>query len=163
MINFDKHKLQTPYFIVDEKLLIHNLEILADVKKQTGCKILLAQKGFSMYHLYPTVAKYLDGTCASGLHEALLAHEYFDGENHVFSPAFTEGDFSKLFEVCQHFVFNSFSQWQRFKHHFEGVAGKSCGMRINPRHSTQGGGIYDPCSEGSRFGVTLEHFEGQCL
>jgi len=160
MVNFDIHALSTPVFVVDEAEIIRNLEILAAVRKQTGCKILLAQKAFSMYRLYPLISKYLDGTCASGLHEAKLAHEHFEGENHVFSPAFTEHEMLELLHICDHFVFNSFSQWQRFRGM---MAGKSCGIRVNPEHSTQGGGIYDPCAVNSRLGVTLSNFEAESL
>ncbi|MCL2753350.1 MAG: carboxynorspermidine decarboxylase [Defluviitaleaceae bacterium] len=157
---YNDAKLQTPYFIVDEALLTHNLEILADVKRRADCKILLAQKAFSMYHFYPLISRYLDGTCASGLHEALLAHEHFKGENHVFSPAFTQKEMPQLLEICDHFVFNSFSQWQRFRGQ---MSGKSCGIRVNPEFSTQEGTIYNPCAPNSRLGVTLAEFRDDLL
>ncbi|MCL2854913.1 MAG: carboxynorspermidine decarboxylase [Defluviitaleaceae bacterium] len=160
MINFDVNKFDTPYFLVDEGLLKRNLEILAGVKKDAGCKILLAQKAFSMFVTYPLISQYLDGTCASGLHEALLAHEHFKGENHVFSPAYTEKDMPEILRVCDHLVFNSFTQWQRFK---GDVGGKSCGIRINPEFSTQDAGIYDPCAPNSRLGVTLASFRPDLL
>jgi len=160
MTNFDINKFETPYFIVDESLLQQNLEILADVKKQAGCKILLAQKAFSMFDTYPLIGEYLDGTCASGLHEALLANDYFDGENHIFSPAYTEKDMPEILRVCDHLVFNSFNQWERFRGM---VAGKSCGIRINPEFSTQDTAIYDPCSPQSRLGVTRANFRPDLL
>jgi len=160
MVDFDINAPSSPIFVVDEVEIIRNLEILADVKKRADCKILLAQKAFSMYHLYPLISRYLDGTCASGLHEAKLAHEHFTGENHVFSPTFTEAEMPELLQMCDHFVFNSFSQWQRFRGQ---MAGKSCGIRVNPEHSTQGGGIYDPCAPNSRLGVTFANFRPDLL
>ena len=59
--------IETPAYVTDEAALLRNLQILKDVKEQAGCKILLAQKAFSMFSLYPVMAEYLDGTTASGL------------------------------------------------------------------------------------------------
>ena len=159
MTNYDINTLATPYFIVDESLLVRNLEILSKVKAATDCKILLAQKGFAMYALYPLISQYLDGTCSSGLHEAKLAHKYFDGENHVYSPAFAQTDFPQILEICDHIVFNSFNQWQLFKPLCIGK-GKQLGIRINPELSTQQHEkpIYDPCAPASRLGVTAANF-----
>jgi carboxynorspermidine decarboxylase len=128
-----------------------------EVKERAGCKILLAQKAFSMFSLYPLIAQYLDGTAASGLHEAMLGHKYFMKENHVFSAAYTQAEFDGVLPICSHVVFNSFSQWDKFKKKAL-EAGVSCGIRINPEHSTQKDAIYDPCSLGSRLGVTAKHF-----
>jgi len=160
MVNFDITKLNTPYFIVDEGLIIKNLEILAGIKERTGCKILLAQKAFSMYALYPLISRYLDGTCASGLNEAQLAHDHFRGENHVYSPAYSEDEIADILKVCGHITFNSFTQWQKFK---ALCKPKSCGIRINPEYSTQDADIYNPCAENSRLGVTLANFRSELL
>lgn len=155
-MNFPEN-LPSPCYVVDEKLLLRNLKILRRVADAAGCKILLAQKAFSMFSLYPTVAEFLDGTAASGLHEARLAHEHFGKENHVFSAAYSDAEFDAVLPICDHIVFNSFSQWDKFKARARG-SGKSFGIRVNPEHSTQGGGIYDPCARGSRLGVTFENF-----
>lgn len=156
-LNFKYDDLKTPCFVVDEKLLIKNLEILKYVKEKTNCKILLAQKAFSMFSLYDTVGKYLDGTTASGLYEAKLGHEYMTGQTHIFSPAYNPDEFDEILEICDHIVFNSFNQWNKYKDKcIENK--KSCGIRINPEKSTQGHGIYDPCAEFSRLGVTLNNF-----
>ena len=149
--------MPTPCYVVDERLIRKNLEILKAVKERAGCKILLAQKAFSMFSLYPLVGQYLDGTTASGLHEAKLGYKYMGKENHVFSAAYSEVELEGVLPICSHVVFNSFSQWDKFKKRALG-AGVSCGIRINPEHSTQTGAIYDPCSLGSRLGVTKEHF-----
>ena len=157
MINFDINSINTPYFIVDEALLIKNLEILKGVKNATGCKILLAQKGFAMHSLYPLISQYLDGTCASGLHEAKLAHEFFNGENHVYSPAFDYKSFPEIASICGHITFNSFTQYENLRHL---CSGKNIGIRINPEFSTQQHEkpIYDPCAPNSRLGVTHTNF-----
>ncbi|MDR2183509.1 MAG: carboxynorspermidine decarboxylase, partial [Clostridiales bacterium] len=160
MINFDVNAIETPYFIVDEALIIKNLEVLARVKREAGCKILLAQKAFSMYALYPLISRYLDGTCASGLHEAMLAHQHFRGENHVYSPAYAPREFAEIMRIADCIIFNSFGQWQRYK---AVVGGKACGIRINPEFSTQQGDIYNPCAPNSRLGVTSANFREDML
>lgn len=161
-IRFNTKLVKTPYYIVDEVLLRKNLERLKQVKERTGCKILLAQKAFAMFRLYPLLAEYLDGTTASGLYEARLGAEEFGKETHVFSPAYTDGEFEELLGICDHFVFNSFSQWKKYRSRALS-AGKECGLRINPEFSTQEHGIYDPCSAYSRFGITLGNFEEEEL
>ena len=84
--------MNTPYYLIDEAALRRNLEILRGVRERTGCKILLAQKAFSMFAVYPIIAEYLDGATASGLFEARLAAEELQGENHVFSAAYRAGE-----------------------------------------------------------------------
>lgn len=154
--------LQTPYYLVDETLLRQNLSILKRVKDQTGCKILLAQKAFSMFSLYPLIGEVLDGTAASGIYEARLGYEEMGKENHIFSAAFTEREFREALQICDHFVFNSFAQWEKFR--AEALQhNKSCGLRINPECSTQNHAIYDPCSPGSRLGVTINNFRPDLL
>lgn len=151
--------LPTPYFVVDESLLIKNLEILKSVCDRAGCKILLAQKAFSMYRTYPLISRYLYGTTASGLHEARLGKEEFPGETHVFSPAYREDEFEELLTYADHFVFNSPRQVEKFGIRAK-KAGKQIGLRINPQCSTQEGHeIYDPCADGSRLGTTLANFD----
>ena len=156
------YSVETPCYVVDEKRLIENLEILKDVAIRAGCKILLAQKAFSMFSLYPLIGRYLDGTTASGLFEAKLGYEEMGKETHVFSAAYMEKEFDEITRICDHISFNSFAQWQKYgKKAVDG--GKSCGIRINPQHSTQEHGIYDPCAEGSRLGVTRENFNPELL
>ena len=157
----NKSKLRTPSYIVQEGALKHNLEILRSVREKSGCKILLAQKAFSMYHTYPLIAEYLDGTTASGIFEAKLADEEFvcseKCENHVFEPAFNVDEMKDLCEICSHIYFNSISQLELHRPVWEPYqkAGKiKVALRINPEFSTQEGHeIYDPCSSGSRLGI----------
>ncbi len=161
-LDFDTNALSTPYIIVDEERLIKNLEKLKTVSTVTGCKILLAQKAFSMFSLYPLIGKYLDGTAASGLFEARLGYEEMGGENHVFSPAYTEEEFDELLGICDHIIFNTFKQWERFKYKAK-KSGRKFGIRINPELSTQSHAIYDPCALGSRLGVTIGNFRPDLL
>ena len=156
-------ELHTPYFLVDEGLLKKNLELLRQVSEEAGCKILLAQKAFSMFACYPLISRYLSGTTASGLFEARLGKEEFPGEVHVFSPAYQEREWEGLLACADHFVFNSPRQLRRFGPRAK-EAGKQVGLRINPECSTQEGhAIYDPCAPGSRLGTTRENFTEDLL
>lgn len=158
-----KAGFSTPYFLVDENRLLHNLEILKQVSQQAGCKILLAQKAFSMFSVYPLLRKYLAGTTASGLYEARLGYEEFGKETHVFSPAYTEEEFQGLLQYADHMIFNSPKQVRKFAQRAK-AAGKEVGLRVNPECSTQEGhAIYDPCSPGSRLGTTLGNFEEELV
>ncbi len=161
-LNFDIEQLQTPYYIVDEQLLLQNLRILSDVMDKSGCKILLAQKAFAMFELYPLIGQYLSGATASGLFEAKLGKEKMGKENHIFCPAYTTDEFPEIISLCDHIIFNSFNQWSRFKKQALN-AGRSCGLRINPQCSTQDHAIYDPCAPGSRLGVSIENFRPDLL
>lgn len=154
--------LQTPCYVVDEQRLIDNLAILREVASEAGCKVLLAQKAFSMFFVYPLIGQYLDGTTASGLFEAKLGYEEMGGETHAFSPAYIEQDFSEILRICDHVSFNSFAQWEKYRSRAL-AAGVSCGIRINPEHSTQDNPLYDPCAEGSRLGVIAAHFRPNLL
>ncbi len=154
--------LPTPCYVVEEELLVKNLKILKRVEKEAGCHILLAQKAFSMYYFYPLIGEYISGATASGLYEARLGAEEMGKENHVFSPAYKEEDFEEILTLCDHIIFNSFAQWEKFKEKAL-AAGRECGIRINPECSTQEHGIYDPCSKGSRLGVTLANFKPKQL
>ena len=153
------YEINTPAFVVDLDKLEDNLKLLKAVADDTKAKILLAQKAYSCFATYPLIAKYLDGTTASGLYEAKLAYEHFAKEVHVFSPAYKEEELNELSKIVDHIVFNSFSQLKKYarlaKSH-----GASIGLRVNPEHSTQKDHeIYDPCSPGSRLGVRLKNFE----
>ena len=152
----------TPSYLVYEELLEKNLRILAELAEDTGAKVLLAQKCFSMYHYYPLIGRYLSGTTASGIYEARLSQEEMGKENHVFKPAYEENEIPRLAAICDHIVFNSFAQWERFGAAAR-AAGASCGIRINPERSTQEHAIYDPCAPNSRLGVKIADFRADLL
>ena len=164
MTMFDINKVKTPCYVVDEKLLLKNIKILEKVKNATGCKILLAQKAFSMYSTYPLLSQYLDGTTASGLYEAMLGREEFGKEVHVFSPAYKTDDMQQLFKIADHIVFNSFAQWKKYSGLIKTTDRKiSCGLRVNPEYSEIETEIYNPCAVNSRLGITLEQFDDSML
>jgi carboxynorspermidine decarboxylase len=151
--------IPTPAYVLDKAQLKRNGEILLGVHERTGVRILLAQKAFSNFDLYPLLAPYLQGTEASGLFEARLGKEEMpDGEVHVFSAAYPEQDFDELLTCADHILFNSPAQLKKFGKRAK-EAGKEIGLRINPECSTQEGHeIYDPCAPGSRLGTTKAAF-----
>ena len=63
---FSTDTLHTPCYVTDAAALKRNGEILKYVQQETGCKILLAQKAFSMFSVYPLLKPYLAGTTAIG-------------------------------------------------------------------------------------------------
>ena len=152
--------MNTPRYIIDETALERNLEILKSVSDRAGVKILLAQKAFACYDMYPLVAKHLDGTTASGLYEARLAHEHFGGETHVFAPAFHAEDMAELLPIVNHIVFNSPRQVELFGG-MARAAGVSVGLRVNPEVSVATTPAYDPCRPGSRLGTTRVALDAQ--
>ncbi len=155
----DINSLPTPCYVVDEERIVRNLEILNNVEKRTGCKILLAQKAFSCYHIYPKIREYISGTACSGLYEARLGYEEMGGENHVFSAAYRENEIDEMISYCGHIIFNSFSQLDKYRDRVL-KAGRKIGLRVNPECSTQEGHeIYDPCSPKSRLGITNANFD----
>lgn len=147
--------LKTPCYVIDEKRLLHNAEVLSSVMLRTGCRILLAQKAFSNYDFYPLISGYISGTEASGLFEARLGKEEMpEGEVHVFCAAYRDDEIDEIISYADHIVFNSIYQLKKFGPSAK-KAGRSVGLRINPECSTQEGHeIYDPCAAGSRLGVT---------
>ncbi len=168
----DLTRLPSPCFVVDQVAIERNLAILQQVAQASGAKVLAALKAFSMWHLGELTASYLDGTCASGLHEALLAKDAYQApgktsEIHVYSAAFSQDDLQQLLQFADHIVFNSISQWQRF-HSINAQAKRQrpnleFGLRINPEHSEASVSIYDPCAPQSRLGIRIADLENQDL
>lgn len=153
-----RDELRTPCYVIQEAKIRENLEILRGICEDTGCRILLAQKAFSMYSLYPLIGEYLDGATASGLYEARLGYEEMGKENHIFSPAYREDEMDEILTYCGHIIFNSLAQLRKYREKVR-RAGRSMGLRINPECSTQEGhAIYDPCAPFSRLGTTEEKF-----
>ena len=152
--------LHTPCYLTDARLLQKNTALLKQIQQRTGCKILLAQKAFSMFSAYPLIRDDLAGTTASGLFEAKLGREHFGKGVHVFSPAYTQEDFTQLLELCDHIVFNSFGQWKKYRQQVQDATRNiSCGIRINPGYAEVETDLYNPCISGSRMGVPLEQME----
>ena len=167
--------MKTPMYIVDEARIRKNCELLASVKERTGCKILLALKGFALWPLFPMIGKYLDGVCASSPWEARLGREEFGGEVYAYAAAYSDADFAELLTLCDEIDFNSFAQFKKFSPLVErdlrarsNVLGEPVpslkrGLRINPECSTQDHAIYDPCAPKSRLGITRDQFDGESL
>ncbi len=153
-------EVKTPSYIIDLEKLENNLKILKNVSDLSGAKILLAQKAFSSFCTYPLIRKYLSGTTASSLYEARLAKEEMGKEIHIFSPAYKDEEFDEILNICDHIVFNSTRQLQKYK---DRCKNKEVGLRINPECSTQDKAIYDPCASGSRFGILSKDFNENLL
>lgn len=156
----------TPYYLIDLRALEDNLRLLRAIMEVSESRILLAQKAFACYPLYPLIGEYLGGTAASGLYEAILGREEMgeDSEVHVYSPAFKESEFEKLLGVADKIVFNSFNQWMKYRsclleHNLSGGRQISPGIRINPGYSEVEHEIYDPAAPDSRLGISAEQFK----
>lgn len=163
-MNTDFTNLKTPCYVVDERLIRKNLEVLKTVKDRTGCKILLAQKAFSMYSMYSLIAEYLDGVTSSSLFEARLGFEEMGKEVHIYAPAYREDEFDEIVRYSDHIVFNSFEQWMKFRGKLESSNKKvESAIRINPEYSEIETDIYNPCFENSRMGTTLEYLKDKDL
>ena len=157
---FEEHALAqvpSPCYVIDEQAIEENCQILGRVQEQTGCKILMALKGFTLPELFPIIRRYLHGTCASGLYEARLGKEKFGKEVHVFAPAYDDHEFEELLQISDHIVFNSIGQWERLGQLVEENPRRiSCGIRINPEYSEVAVDMWNPCARYSRFGVKAD-------
>lgn len=150
-------ELPSPAFVCEERLLKKNLELLKKVQERSGVKILLALKGFALWTSFDLCKEYLEGCCASGLHEALLAHEEFSKEVHTYSPAFKDEEIDEICELSNHLVFNSFNQLDRFRKKVKGRT--SIGLRVNHEYSSVEVDLYNPCAAFSRLGITRANFQ----
>ncbi|MHC4131108.1 MAG: carboxynorspermidine decarboxylase [Planctomycetota bacterium] len=151
-------RVTTPCYLIDKGLVQKNCALLADVKNKTGAQILLALKAFASPCLFDLVSQYLDGICASGLYEAKLGSEEFGKQVHVSSPAYNLDEIEKLLPICDHIIFNSMNQYEKFA--FKIINSErsiKIGLRINPMYSEVETPIYNPCAAGSRLGIPFEH------
>jgi carboxynorspermidine decarboxylase len=150
----DLSQVPSPCHVLHRGLLEQNLRILRSVMDRSGAKILLALKGFAQFSEAKLISKYLVGTTASGIHEALLGREEFCGEVHAYSPAFKDEEFADLLRVADHISFNSPTQWKRHKAAALAAGRKiSFGLRVNPEHAEVDVELYNPCAAGSRLGA----------
>ena len=152
-------------FVISIAALKRNTAILREVKEAAGCRLVLALKGFSCWKAFPYIKDDLDGCCASGLWEGMLARDHFRKHIITYSPAYDEDDVAQLCEFTHHLDFNSLSQWFRFREtvmaHPRFKSGELlCGLRVNPECSTGQTPIYDPCVAGSRLGITADQLAG---
>ena len=156
-------KIETPVYVLEESKLKANLSLLDQVQKESGAKIILALKGFAFWDSFHMVRKVLHGATASSLNELKLAREEMKRECHIFAPAYKDSEFPEILKLADHIVFNSFSQWKRFRPLINKASNQGrkieCGIRINPEKSSIKVPIYDPCAKNSRLGVVLSEFE----
>ena len=146
--------MATPMYIIEEKKLRRNLQLIADVAKAADVEIILAFKAFALWKTFPIFREYINSTTASSLSEARLALEEFGSKAHTYSPAYTDDEFDEIVRCSSHLTFNSLSQYERFRDRVVGKA--SIGLRVNPEYSEVGTMLYNPCAPGTRFGVTSE-------
>ena len=158
------NQLPSPCWLLEEDRLKNNLEILKKIKDKTGVKILLALKGYALWKSFDLVSKYLDGCCASGLNEALLAKEEFKKEVHTYSPAFKDEEIERIANISNHLVFNSENQLEKFATKAKKINPDiSIGLRVNPETSHAPVEIYNPCGLYSRLGIKASDFKEEFL
>ncbi|SOC00063.1 carboxynorspermidine decarboxylase [Ureibacillus xyleni] len=159
MKTIDWNQAPSPSYVVDERLLMRNLEILKSVQDRTGCDILLALKGFSMFSTFPMVRQFLKGITSSSLFEARLGFEEFGKEVHAYAPAYAEHEIDEYLKYVDHIVFNSFDQLNKYKEKVQSLDKHvSIGLRVNPGYSEVETELYDPCALNSRLGIPFESF-----
>lgn len=158
-MSIDLSQIPSPCYLLEEERLLANLKIIERVQKESGCRIILALKGFAMWSVFDRVKQYMPGCTASSLWELKLAAEKFGGENHIYSAAYREDEFDEICALAGHLVFNSVNQWRQLAPKAM-AAGVSCGIRVNPGISEVETDLYNPCFSGSRLGVRPEHLEG---
>lgn len=161
-ISFDPAAVPSPSFVVDEELLERNLRLLNSVQTRTGCRVLMALKGFAMWSVFPLARQYLSGAAASSLNEATLARREMNKEVHVYAPAYSDEEFPKLLELADHMVFNSVGQWRRFRPVVQDYMKRTgrtveCGLRVNPGYSEVKVELYNPAAPKSRLGTPADH------
>ncbi len=166
--HFDLNRVPSPAFVVDEAKLRSNLEILQGIKDRSGAKVLSALKAFAMWEVAPLIGEYLDGVCASGLWEARLAFDKYEGEIATYSPAFKPQDLPEIAALSDHIIFNTPDQIARMSQQIIGLRDSGeqfdLGLRINPMHAEGEVAKYDPCQPHSRLGFPINqladaHFE----
>lgn len=155
----DYSKIPSPAFVLEERLLRKNLELISRVQKEAGIEIILAFKGFAMWSTFPMVRNYLPGATASSLFEARLCYEEMKTRAHVYAPVYFEHEFEELLQYSSHIVFNSVSQFKKFyPETLKTDHPVSCGLRVNPEYSDVGTDLYNPSGTGSRLGIGSNEF-----
>lgn len=152
----DFSKIPSPSYVLDEKLLRKNLELIRSVSEKSGAEIILAFKAFASWKSFPVFREYISFSTASSVNEARLAFEEMHCFAHTFSPAYTIENFPEFLKYSSHITFNSLSQYERFYPMVKAFTEReiSCGLRINPEYSSVETDLYNPCSPGSRMGIT---------
>jgi carboxynorspermidine decarboxylase len=150
-----EYQMINPCYVLQEDLLRKNLNLIKDVSNQAGVEIILAFKAFAMWKAFPLFRGYIHATTASSLYEARLAYEEFGAPAHTYSPAYTDEEFKDILEYSSHITFNSLSQYAHFRMKTRWYK-RGYGLRINPEYSEVKNELYNPCSPGTRFGITAD-------
>lgn len=162
---FDLTRVDSPAFVVDAARLRENLRVLAEVGERSGAKVLAALKAFSMWSVAPIIGEYLDGVCTSGLWEARLAGEFYDGEIATYCAAYKPEDLPEILRLSDHVIFNSPQQIERFLPLIEAARAQGqhfdIGLRLNPLHAEGEVPRYDPCAPHSRLGFPIDQLTAE--
>ena len=151
------NQIPSPCYVIEEELLRKNLMLIKEVKSRADVDIILALKAFAIWKAFPVIREYIPCATASSIHEARLVYEEMGSKAHTFSPAYTEQDFPVFLTYSSHITFNSLSQFERFYPMVVQDGNKvSCGLRINPEFSVVETDLYNPCTPGSRLGITSD-------
>ncbi len=153
----DYSKIPSPCYVIDEERFRNNLSLIKHVSQESGAEIILAFKGFAMWGVFDILKEYFSGAAASSLHEARLCFEEVGSPAHTYSPVYKSDEFKKILRYSSHLTFNSVDQYKKYLSILKKHTGKiSPGLRINPEFSDVNQSIYNPCSPGSRLGITAD-------
>ncbi len=147
-------QVPSPSYVIHLDRLEANCRLLQSITERSGAKVLLALKGFACHSTFPLIRQYLAGTTSSGLHEGLLAYEYFGKEAHIYSVAYKSSELQKLSRFAHTLIFNSPRQLIAGIQALEGHRHPELGLRVNPEYSEIETELYDPCSPCSRLGTS---------
>ena len=163
-MSIDFSKVPSPCYLLDERLLRKNLELIETVQKRAGINIILAFKGFAMWSVFPIIREYVSGASASSLNEVLLCFEEMKVKAHTYAPAYSPAEFDQIINMSSHISFNSLSQFHKY---WPGIKARnakvSCGLRVNPEYSEVEIDLYNPCAPGSRLGVLADELKEKKL
>jgi len=153
----DYNKILSPCYVIDEERFRKNLSLIRHVADESGAEIILAFKSFAMWGVFDILKEYFSGAAASSLHEARLCFEEIGSPAHTYSPVYKEKEFESILKYSSHITFNSLEQFRNFSNIIKIYSKNiSPGLRINPEFSEISLEIYNPCSPGSRLGITAE-------
>jgi carboxynorspermidine decarboxylase len=156
-MSIDYNKIPSPCYVIDEERFRRNLALIKHVSDESGAEIILAFKGFAMWGVFPILKEFISGAAASSVDEARLCFEEIGSPAHTYSPVYKEDDFSSIIKYSSHISFNSLNQLRKYSDELRKSQKKiSVGLRINPEYSEISHGLYNPCSPGSRLGITAE-------
>jgi carboxynorspermidine decarboxylase len=144
-----------PSYILDERKFIQNLHTLDNVQKLSGAKVLCALKGFSMWSTFPLIKENLSGGTASSLNEVKLCYQEMGVKAHSCFVVYQESEFEEVVKMSSHITFNSLSQYVKFKSYIKTNSQVKFALRVNPKCSKVQTDKYNPCMQGSRFGISM--------